>query len=166
MDDSRTIYNAFTTQNTNLTNQLINEATVIFENSSLTAKALWDTGATGTCISTEVAKRLSLPIAGFTQINTPSGRKTVNKYVIDIELPNGVRIKDVSVCDSDIGEQGIDVLLGMDIITLGDFAVSNYNGKTVFTFRIPSKKKTDYVQEINIENVIGPKHGRGKRKRH
>ena len=28
-----------------------------------------------------------------------------------------------------------DVLIGMDIIGLGDFAVSNYRGKTTFTFR-------------------------------
>ena len=31
-----------------------------------------------------------------------------------------------------------DVLIGMDIINLGDFAVSNHNGKTTFSFRMPS----------------------------
>ena len=53
----------------------------------------------------------------------------------------------------------------MDVINQGDFSVSNFEGKTVFSFRIPSKKTIDYVQEINIENVIGPKHGKGKRKK-
>lgn len=37
----------------------------------------------------------------------------------------------------------------MDVITKGDFAISNYDGKTVFTFRIPSIAVTDYIQELS-----------------
>lgn len=40
-----------------------------------------------------------------------------------------------------------DFLIGMDIITLGDFAVTNVNGKTVFSFRYPSCEKIDYVND-------------------
>jgi hypothetical protein len=29
----------------------------------------------------------------------------------------------------------------MDIITMGDFAITNDNGKTVFSFVVPSKNK-------------------------
>ena len=36
--------------------------------------------------------------------------------------------------DSEIGNQGIDVLIGMDIISMGDFAVSNFSGKRQFSF--------------------------------
>ena len=84
---------------------------------------------------------------------------------MDIGLPNGVGIRGVQVCDSKIGDQGLGVLIGMDIIVNGDFSISNFNGKTVFTFRTPSKQITDYVQQITIENAIGRKHGHGKRKR-
>ena len=42
---------------------------------------------------------------------------------------------------------GFDVLIGMDIITLGDFSITNVNGKTVFSFRIPSTETVDYVQQ-------------------
>jgi uncharacterized protein YecA (UPF0149 family) len=35
----------------------------------------------------------------------------------------------------------------MDVITRGDFTISNYQGKTVMTFRIPSIEKIDYVQQ-------------------
>ena len=52
----------------------------------------------------------------------------------------------------------------MDIISLGDFAVSNFQGKTAFTFRTPSKVMTDYVREIKISNKVG-QHGTGKRKK-
>ena len=43
---------------------------------------------------------------------------------------------------------GIDVLIGMDIINRGDFAVSNRNGKTMFSFRIPSMSDFDFQSEL------------------
>lgn len=36
---------------------------------------------------------------------------------------------------------------GMDVISKGDFSVTNVNRKTSFSFRIPSKKRIDYMQE-------------------
>ena len=37
----------------------------------------------------------------------------------------------------------------MDIITLGDFALTNVNGNTTVSFRIPSVETIDYVKEYN-----------------
>ena len=37
----------------------------------------------------------------------------------------------------------------MDVITNGNFSVTNFGGKTVVTFRMPSIKVVDYVQEAN-----------------
>ena len=56
-----------------------------------------------------------------------------------------------SVMGSKISEQGIDVLIGMDVISKGDFAISYYNGKTQFSFRIPSQNDVDYKSGSNIE---------------
>ena len=42
-----------------------------------------------------------------------------------------------------------DVLIGMDIITQGDFSITNKDQKTVFSFRFPSETHTDYVKEHN-----------------
>ena len=42
---------------------------------------------------------------------------------------------------------GIDFLIGMDIITLGDFSVTNLNGKTTFSFRYPSCETINYVKQ-------------------
>ena len=148
-----------------IANRLISDATVSINGQSVSTKALWDTGASGTCISYEVVHNLSLIPTGKQSINTPSGTSTVNTYLIDIILPNNVTIKNVVVCDSEIGKQKIGVLIGMDIINLGDFAVSNYNGTTSFSFRIPSRKRTDYVSEVSLERTIGQRHGKGKRKR-
>ena len=38
-------------------------------------------------------------------------------------------------------------LIGMDIINRGDFAVSNRDGATTFSFRIPSIESFDFVKE-------------------
>jgi hypothetical protein len=37
-----------------------------------------------------------------------------------------------------------DVLIGMDIIGEGDFAVTHQDGKTTFSFRVPSLKTIDF----------------------
>ena len=54
------------------------------------------------------------------------------------------------------------MLIGMNIINLGDFSVSNYQGKTVFSFRVPSAGCTDYVAMANAHTPVkvGKKPGR------
>jgi len=155
---------AFVSEYPGLSNRLGSPATLKYGNNETQVKALWDTGATGTCISKDVVIALALIPLGKQQIHTPSGLSTVNTYQIDVVLPNKLTVSNVVVRDSEIGDQGIGVLIGMDIINLGDFAVSNYNDKTVFTFRTPSKRKTDYVKELRIQKTLGPKHGKGNKK--
>ncbi|MBM3404783.1 MAG: hypothetical protein FJY10_07835 [Bacteroidetes bacterium] len=41
----------------------------------------------------------------------------------------------------------LECLLGMDIINMGDLAITNYQGKTVYSFRIPSVQAIDFVEE-------------------
>lgn len=55
---------------------------------------------------------------------------------------------------------GSDVLIGMDIIARGDFAMSNSNGKTKFTFQIPATHEHDYVKEQSAKShtpIVKPK---------
>jgi len=156
---------AFTTFSDGIARRLTNEAVIKYHDREMKVTALWDTGATGSCISMEVVKQLQLESIGEREVHTASGKDIQNTFLVDVDLPNSVTVKDLVVSDSAIGAQGIGMLIGMDIITLGDFAVSTYNQKTVFTFRIPSEKKTDYVQEIRLAQVMGPKHGHGLRKK-
>lgn len=155
---------AFTTYSSGIVKTLKNQATVKCNNKTTDVIALWDTGATSTCISLDVVNQLQLIPDGDIEIKTPSGISKQHTYLVDVILPNNVTIPDLMVIDSAIGSQGIGMLIGMDIITKGDFSVSNYDGKTVFSFRMPSQKKTDFVQEIRIEKLVGQKHGQGKRK--
>lgn len=142
---------AFTITYSGVSKKLMSEAILIYNNKEYKTKnAQWDTGATSTCISKRVVKELGLLPTGKASIQTPSGSAIVNEYRIDIKLQNeNVRLTNVYVMDSEIEAQGIDMLIGMNIITLGDLSVSNFNGKTVFTFRVPSVTTTDYVKLYN-----------------
>lgn len=58
------------------------------------------------------------------------------------------------------------MLIGMDIINKGDFAVSNYQNKTVFSFRMPSESLMDFVTGIKWANAIKQKNApKGRRKK-
>lgn len=66
---------------------------------------------------------------------------------VNLVLNNDVVFDDWLVMDSEIGSQGIDVLIGMDIISNGDFAISNYEGRTQFSFRLPSQEHVEYKRD-------------------
>ena len=88
-------------------------------------------------------------------------------YLSDIKLPNNVTIKDANVCGSKIGQQGIGLLVGMDIISKGDLAISNFNNRTIFSFRYPSCADINCVGEARYKDLIkNNTHGKGKRKKH
>ena len=123
-------------------------------------KAIWDTGATNTAISERVVKQCNLvPIAKATS-NTANGQRIVNVYLIDLYLPNNVIIGGVKATEFTAVE-GSDLLIGMDVIGMGDLAISNFEGKTCFSFRVPSIACTDYVQQINARKPnVNQKIGR------
>ena len=79
-------------------------------------------------------------------LDTPSGQSIQYMYKIDLKIRSDFIIKDVFVLSSEIDKQNLDIIIGMDIINLGDFSVSNYNGKTSFSFRIPSLANANYLQ--------------------
>lgn len=107
--------------------------------------AIWDTGATRTSISRKVVDALGLQTLGFGTSHTAGGNITVTMHRINVLLPMGVGIHSLVVSCSDL--DGPDVLIGMDVIARGDFAVTNVGGKTTFSFRIPSLETIDYVKQ-------------------
>lgn len=138
------IKSVFTEKYKSILRKLINSAVVEYNNNIVPVRAQWNIGATGTCISKRLVKELNLTPTGMINVHTPSGVGTMNKYMVNLILNNEVRILNVVVMDSEIGNQGIDVLIGMDIISNGDFAVSNFEGRTQFSFRLPSQEHVEY----------------------
>lgn len=136
---------SFTTGYDDRRNQLVNNAYIHANGRSYEARALWDTGATHTCIDDALAQRLGLVELGSVDVYTPSGRANLTIYRADIVLMGVIPMYGHKVTGSVIGMQGIDLLIGMDIISKGDFATSCKDGRTRFTFRIPSIEDADYT---------------------
>lgn len=109
---------------------------------------VWDTGATGSVITTKVVNECGLKVTGSREVGGIHGVKEVNTYLISMRLPNGVGFPLINVIEaSSVIGKNIDVLIGMNIITQGDFAVTNKDGKTVLSFRYPSMERIDFVKQ-------------------
>jgi hypothetical protein len=97
-------------------------------------------------ITAELAAELNLESTGETEIYNVSGSARTRTYDITITLPNGYEFRGWSVCSGVL--RNADMLIGMDIMVYGDFAVSHADGNTKFTFQIPSTHDTDYELEL------------------
>ena len=106
--------------------------------------ALWDTGATSSVIAGSVATRLELVPEGTSRVFHVQGSERVPNYFVNLGLPNRVTIAGVRVTQGVL--MGFDVLIGMDIINMGDFAVTNRDDKTVLSFQMPSMNHIDFVE--------------------
>lgn len=108
--------------------------------------ALWDTGATSSVVSERVVEELGLGVEGFTSVYHVGGELANNPlYFVNLVLLTAVHFPGIEVVSGKL--TGCDVLVGMDIINRGDFAVSNKNGATAFSFRIPSVEVFDFVMD-------------------
>jgi hypothetical protein len=109
-------------------------------------KALWDTGATHSAISQRVVDQCGLAPIGMTTAHTAGGSVDTEVYLVNLGLPNRVGVAGVRVSRATI--HGLpDVLIGMDVILLGDFAITNTAKKTVFSFRYPSIERIDFTDK-------------------
>jgi len=119
------------------------------------ANAIWDTGASCSLITPQIAAKLNLKPVSKTMMATPSDKNVQsNIYLINMFLPNRAKIQHIQALEGI--PSGCDMLIGMDVITLGDFAVTNFNGKTMFSFRIPSMGEIDFTKHSHIQPVINP----------
>jgi len=117
-------------------------------------KAILDTGATGSVITKDIVRNLDLkPSSILSKVYHVGGiSENVNVYSVSFYLPNTVRIKytKVTECDGLIGS--FDALIGMDIITLGDLAITNHDGRTMVSYQYPSLNQIDFVRN----SVVSP----------
>jgi len=124
--------------------------------------AAWDTGATNTVITQKVAQMCGLLPTGMTEVRTAKGKFFTNVYFAAIWLPNKVYVPQLRVTEGILTD--IDALIGMDIISQGDFAVSNKNGKTILTFRMPSIESIDFVKQqppsLTVQSSVSNKVSR------
>ena len=123
------------------------EITNVITSQKVSTKGLWDTGATGSSITKSMASILGLVSFGKRQVRCVHGIKETDVYYVNITLNNkNITLKaKVTECDELSSDNSIGLLIGMNIITMGDFAVTNYQGNTTMSFRVPSLQKIDFV---------------------
>lgn len=114
--------------------------------------ALWDTGLAVTVISSSLVKKLGLSPVSITKIVGAQGETLTQKYIINISLPNGCIVTDVLATEIPGTEDTL--IIGMDVISLGDFAISKSEGFTMFSFQIPSSHSLDFSNEIDEHDAF------------
>lgn len=111
--------------------------------------ALWDTGATKSVITKATVTKIGLISTGNTMVNHAGGSSLSNTYVINVFLPNKVLLAGIQVSDCPDTAGNFGAIIGMDVISSGDLSISNVNNQTWISFRIPSYKPCDFVNEYN-----------------
>lgn len=112
-------------------------------------KALWDTGSYESVISSDLVKKIKPRSIGVSHVSSTGAATKSRVYEVDVLLGNKIRIP-LQVTESKVlSNNHIDMLIGMDVIGVGDFSVSTYNGVTCFSFRHPSQGLIDFKEQEN-----------------
>ncbi len=128
---------------------------------------IWDTGASITTFDLSLVKRLGLKPIDQVDVQTAKGLRKAGVYYANVYLRTGkqsgvafgaIRVIDGEILDGSGGDGK--VLIGLDIISSGDFAVSNYQNRPLFTFRMPSRQQIDFTQQGNLSPISSHKVGR------
>ena len=120
----------------------------------VTTGALWDTGATKSGITSSLAHALNLTPVGKATVQHAGGSSEQPQYLVNFVLPNDVVVFGALVTALPPMD-GFAALLGMDVIGLGDFSITNVNGQTWMSFRYPSRVGIDYVAEQERARFVG-----------
>ncbi|MDR2589011.1 MAG: retroviral-like aspartic protease family protein [Spirochaetales bacterium] len=110
--------------------------------------ALVDTGASGSCISMRFARQFQLKPFSMAGVHSAHGTMIVPRYYVDIYLPNGLFQQNMDVTEF-MGQQDFDFIIGMNILSQCDVAITNANAKMIFSFRMPP----DYLH-IDYEKIL------------
>ena len=104
--------------------------------------AIWDTGSESTTISRNAASELGLKPIGEIEAHHSGGHSIVNLYLINLLLPNGIEYQGLRVMDGNFDDT--DILLGMDVISQCDFALTHPGEFTKLSIQIPSQANIDF----------------------
>ena len=100
-------------------------------------------------ITPEIRKKLKAETIYRKKIAAIHTAKEVDVVYITIELPNRVIKKTIKAAVCNIAANA-GMIIGMDIISIGDFALSNGSNQTLFSFAVPPfKDKIDFSKVLN-----------------
>ncbi|GHV77346.1 hypothetical protein AGMMS49942_21670 [Spirochaetia bacterium] len=115
---------------------------------------MWDTGAQMSAITPYMANLLNLQPIYQTGIGGAHGVNQTDIVVVHLEIPELGAYKDlkVAVCPFNPDPNSdIHMIIGMDLIALGDFVLSNGNDNTLFSFATPPS-----LTKIDLSAIQSP----------
>lgn len=99
--------------------------------------AMWDTGSTGTCITSRVAAALELEWKGWSDAIGMTGSKPVSVFEADVFI-DSIDFNFVKAREMVDFNDGLNVVIGMDIIGNGDFSLTRQtDGSIRMRFQCP-----------------------------
>jgi hypothetical protein len=125
-------------------------------NMAIEVKALWDTGATLSFIKPELRDNFKLSMVrtgSSATIAGVGGQVKADFTIVSLLLAQNFVLEycPVYVVDFPVN---FDMVIGMDIINMGDFAVSNTENKTSFSFVVPPlPDRINFAEKAKMLNI-------------
>ena len=120
-------------------------------------QAVWDTGASYSCITTRVAQQLKLPPHRKATTETLSGTRETATTIL-LSFPGNQRYCTwIEATEADRLPNGCDMLIGLDVISLGEFHLRhNHSGELIFEFEFSKERFIDYFSdnaELTLQKI-------------
>jgi hypothetical protein len=109
--------------------------------------SVWDTGATNCAINNQVVSELNLQPISQTMVGTGNGVIAAPVYLICFRIPGKIHFNSLRATLLNL-HHPVQVLIGMDVIGLGDFYVTNHGGFTDMHFSCPSGGVDHHHSEV------------------
>ena len=116
------------------------------ESSMMAVNALWDTGSTESLISEKIVKMIEPILKNKSKYVTRDVVIECETYAVSLSLSDEITFRDVLMKKADLSDKNVDIIIGMDIISRGDFEIRNYNNLVEFAFRIPPRNEPISLQ--------------------
>ena len=126
---------------------IITEENICIENHNILVKGLWNTGYSESVISSDFVQKYNLQPIGTATVGTTGVTLKSNIYAIDFLLAQKQHIFLNVTESSQLCGSGFDMLIGLDVITLGDFTLTTTDDTICFSFRYPPKGLIDFTKE-------------------
>lgn len=107
---------------------------------------LWDTGASNCLITKSLAEAYNLHPIDKVWVEHAKGRSLENVYLAFLQITNRYFVE-VELTECQSISNNFEIIIGLDVISKGDFSITSSRNKVTFSFRLPSSSHIDFTAE-------------------